>query len=55
MCFDGPDEVADAFDGQQFTWHAALSDQMSTGSSGGSTNGGGTPSTSSGSNSSSGY
>jgi hypothetical protein len=36
-------------------WHAVLSDQMSTGSSGGSTSGGGTPSTSSGSNSSSGY
>ena len=46
---------SDDFSGQQFTWHAVLSDQMSTGSSGGSTNGGGTPSTSSGSNSNSGY
>jgi predicted lipoprotein with Yx(FWY)xxD motif len=48
-------DFSDDFSGQQFTWHAVLSDQMSTGSSGGSTSGGGTPSTSSGSNSSSGY
>ena len=39
-------DFSDAFAGQQFTWHAALSDQTSAGSSGGST-GGGTPSTSS--------
>jgi predicted lipoprotein with Yx(FWY)xxD motif len=48
-------DFSDDFSGQQFTWHAVLSDQMSTGSSGDSTSGGGTPSTSSGSNSSSGY
>jgi predicted lipoprotein with Yx(FWY)xxD motif len=43
-------DFSDDFDGQAFTWHAALSDQMSTGSTGGST-GGGSPSTSAGNNS----
>jgi predicted lipoprotein with Yx(FWY)xxD motif len=45
-------DFSDDFDGQEFNWHAALSDQMSTGSSGGSTTGGGSPSTSSGNSSS---
>ena len=45
-------DFSDDFAGQQFTWHAVLSDKTSTGSSGGSTSGGGTPSTSSGSKSS---
>ena len=45
-------DFSDDFNGQEFTWHAALSDQMSTGSSGGSTTGGGSPSTSSGNSSS---
>jgi predicted lipoprotein with Yx(FWY)xxD motif len=40
-------DFSDDFNGQQFTWHAVLSDESATGSSGGST-GGGTPSTSSG-------
>jgi predicted lipoprotein with Yx(FWY)xxD motif len=44
-------DFSDDFNGQAFTWHAALSDQMSTGSSSGST-GGGSPSTSSGNSSS---
>jgi predicted lipoprotein with Yx(FWY)xxD motif len=44
-------DFSDDFDGQEFNWHAALSDQMSTGSSG-STSGGGSPSTSSGNSSS---
>jgi Secreted repeat of unknown function len=39
-------DFSDDFGGQEFTWHAAPSDQMSTGSSGGS------PSTSSGNSSS---
>jgi predicted lipoprotein with Yx(FWY)xxD motif len=41
-------DFSDDFNGQAFTWHAALSDQMSTGSS----SGGGSPSTSSGNSSS---
>jgi predicted lipoprotein with Yx(FWY)xxD motif len=45
-------DFSDDFGGQEFTWHAALSDQMSTGSSGGSTGGGGSPGTSSGNSSS---
>jgi predicted lipoprotein with Yx(FWY)xxD motif len=44
-------DFPDDFGGQEFNWHAALSDQMSTGSSG-STSGGGSPSTSSGNSSS---
>ncbi|MGH9214881.1 MAG: COG4315 family predicted lipoprotein [Acidimicrobiales bacterium] len=49
-------DFSDDFGGQQFTWHAVLSDKTSTGSSGGATTGGGTPSTSSGSSGSgSGY
>ncbi|HET6664057.1 MAG TPA: hypothetical protein VFG94_07350 [Acidimicrobiales bacterium] len=42
-------DFSDDFGGQQFTWHVVMSDQTSTGSSGGGTSGGGTPSTSSGS------
>jgi hypothetical protein len=44
-------DFSDDFNGQAFTWHAALSDQMSAGSSSGST-GGGSPSTTSGNSSS---